>query len=57
MRLYLFFLETLKVTIYGSKETSCWSIFFKKKLICNFSFVLMVFVNVNVNYLIGEDEN
>lgn len=57
MRLYLFFLETLKVTIYGSKQTSCWSIFFFKKLICNFSFVLVVFVNVNVNYLIGEDEN
>ena len=32
-------------------------VLFLKKLICNFSFVLMVFVNVNVNYLIGEDEN
>ena len=37
MKLYLASVETLNVTIYGSKGTSCWSIFLKN-LIFNFSF-------------------
>ena len=41
----------------GPKRPHVGVFFFLKKLICNFSFVLVVFVNVNVNYLIGEDEN